>query len=72
MADDVDRAASRTEEMLQDALDAQGRKARKQLASQSAMECCDCGENIPEARRLAILGVQRCVICQTKWERVIR
>lgn len=46
---------------------------RKQLAKQaekpSAEECEECGESIPEGRRLAIKGVQLCVHCQELQER---
>lgn len=31
----------------------------------SAMECIDCGDPIPKARRKAVPGVQRCVPCQS-------
>ncbi|HAS02511.1 TraR/DksA C4-type zinc finger protein [Pasteurella multocida subsp. multocida] len=35
----------------------------------SAFFCEDCGEEIPEIRRLTILGVFRCVTCQTIFEK---
>jgi phage/conjugal plasmid C-4 type zinc finger TraR family protein len=35
----------------------------------SELECIDCGEEIPEARRQMIKGVQRCVFCQALYER---
>ncbi len=39
--------------------------ARRALAgSVSRTECEDCGEAIPEARRVAVPGVRRCVPCQ--------
>ncbi|MCS6115242.1 TraR/DksA C4-type zinc finger protein [Shewanella baltica] len=42
---------------------------RKALAAkpvpQSATECAECGNEIPEGRRKAILGVRLCVTCQT-------
>lgn len=45
----------------------------KMLQGKSAHECQDCGEPIPEARRLAIIGVKTCVDCQTiKEERGFR
>lgn len=40
------------------------RKLAKQAEKPSAEECVECGEEIPEARRLAIPGVQSCVYCQ--------
>jgi phage/conjugal plasmid C-4 type zinc finger TraR family protein len=46
---------------------------RRQLAKQalepSAEECEECGDEIPEARRLAIPGVKLCVFCKEKQER---
>jgi phage/conjugal plasmid C-4 type zinc finger TraR family protein len=46
---------------------------RRQLAKQalepSATECEECGDEIPEARRLAIPGVKLCVFCKEKQER---
>lgn len=46
---------------------------RNQLAKQaeqpSAEFCEECGEDIPEARRKLVPGVQLCVYCQTKLER---
>lgn len=33
-------------------------------AGESAHECAECGEAIPEARRQALPGVQLCIACQ--------
>ncbi len=38
----------------------------QQPSGESAVDCIDCGEPIPEARRQALQGVQRCVDCQEK------
>ncbi len=47
---------------------------RKQLAKQaeqpSAEFCEECGEDIPEMRRKLVPGVQLCIHCQTKLERI--
>lgn len=40
-----------------------------QLTGESASECEDCGEPIPEARRLAAPGCRRCLSCQNQYER---
>ena len=46
---------------LDDALAA----ARKNLPSgESARECAECGDPIPEAPRRALRGVQLCIACQ--------
>lgn len=34
----------------------------------SATHCEECGAPIPEARRAAVPGVQRCVLCQSARE----
>jgi len=38
----------------------------------SAFHCADCGDEIPEARRLAVPGTTRCVDCQELKERTER
>jgi RNA polymerase-binding transcription factor DksA len=39
-------------------------------AERPSLESCeDCGEDIPELRRTAILGCTRCAHCQDVWER---
>jgi phage/conjugal plasmid C-4 type zinc finger TraR family protein len=49
--------------------DAIGR-ARSQLPTgASLMQCADCGQSIPEARRNAIPGVRLCVSCQAVVDR---
>jgi phage/conjugal plasmid C-4 type zinc finger TraR family protein len=35
----------------------------------SLEDCTDCGESIPEDRRLAVQGCLRCIHCQTIFER---
>ena len=39
-------------------------KARVAPVGESLSECADCGEEIPEARRLARPGVKLCIDCQ--------
>ena len=42
-------------------------RARRRLPKGESLEHCeDCGEEIPEARRLAVPGVRRCVACQSE------
>ena len=68
MTDVFDRAQEREEEMRQDALGEQARRAA-QPAPVSAEVCVWCESAIPEGRRLAVPGVQTCVECQTDIER---
>jgi len=42
--------------------------ARTRGAGESALHCIDCGVDIPEARRRAVPGCQRCVDCQEDFE----
>jgi phage/conjugal plasmid C-4 type zinc finger TraR family protein len=45
------------------------RQLNKQAQQPSAEECEECDDEIPEARRLAIPGVQLCVFCKERQER---
>ena len=45
------------------------RELEKQAQQPSAEECEECGDEIPQARRLAIPGVQLCVFCKERQER---
>lgn len=45
----------------------------KSLPTRASAEFCeDCGASIPQARRLAVPGVQRCVGCQSIHEKASR
>lgn len=43
-------------------------KCRINHEAVSATHCCDCGEDIPEQRREAVAGCQRCADCQEEFE----
>lgn len=58
MADIVDQADDVIEETVK-----HGLKQIVRYTGISAKECEECGEPIPEGRRLAIPGVQLCVGC---------
>ena len=48
---------------IEDAVD----RARSQLRrGESRRDCIECGEDIPEARRKALPGVEMCVACQAE------
>ena len=47
-------------------------RARQHHGGVSAEFCVECDEPIPEARRLAVPGVQLCVACQAARDRVQR
>ena len=39
-------------------------RARRAPVGESLTECAECGEEIPEKRRLALPGVKLCIDCQ--------
>lgn len=46
--------------------------ARARLpAGEGSSHCEDCGESIPERRRLALVGVRTCVACQQARDRKV-
>jgi phage/conjugal plasmid C-4 type zinc finger TraR family protein len=45
------------------------RQLERQALEPSAEECEECGDEIPEARRLAVPGCKLCVFCKEKQER---
>lgn len=65
MADIIDRAQDQTNIWTQRQIEAHSNKLRWQARQPSAEYCEQCGEEIPETRRVAIPGVQLCVTCQT-------
>ena len=47
--------------------------ARARMPSgESALSCDDCGEDIPERRRIALPGTRTCVVCQGKRDASVR
>lgn len=45
------------------------RKIEQASLRPSLLECEDCGEDIPEERRIAVKGVRKCIYCQQLAER---
>ena len=74
MTDVFDRASEREEQLRDDALQAQARRAglTGKTYMDSARECHVCDEPIPDERRRAVPGVQTCVDCQNDLERALR
>lgn len=66
MADVIDIANDHADYLLQLALD---NRQRGIAGAVSAVECEDCGDSIPELRRIAIRGCETCVSCQAHRER---
>ena len=72
MSDDVDRASAREQEVRDDALRAQARRAGLAgMTVANSAEFCEargCGVVIPAARRAAVPGCRLCVVCQGRAE----
>lgn len=71
MTDVFDRASEHEAEMLSDALAEQSRRAglAGKTVHDSARNCRVCDDQIPDARRRVLPGVQTCISCQSDIER---
>jgi phage/conjugal plasmid C-4 type zinc finger TraR family protein len=57
------------QEQVDASVDAAVSHARKNLPSGASLSHCEtCGAEIPQARRIALPGVRRCVPCQAERE----
>lgn len=65
MPDEMDRVQEINEQFIDLALE---EHQRNMPSGESLLECEDCGEPIPEARRRAMPGCRRCIECQTTIE----
>lgn len=65
--DECDRASAIASKFQKDALARQIGRGRPLRVSRDI--CIDCGEDIPDARRKAVQGCQRCVSCESEFER---
>jgi phage/conjugal plasmid C-4 type zinc finger TraR family protein len=68
VADDVDMAQARDESLLMARIAECRSQAGTAPETAPAVECVDCEEIIPEARREALPGCERCIDCQTDFE----
>lgn len=65
-------AATAAQEIAMDHVDNLLWAARQELPPEgavSAHECEDCGDPIPEKRRLAMVGCTRCIQCQDAYDK---
>ncbi len=70
-ADIIDSATELADQLLAQHLAAH--RARVANCSPVSLAVCiDCGEPIPEARRLAAVGCERCIECQELADKVAR
>ncbi len=57
------------QEQIESTVEGAVERARASLPKGTSLTHCDeCGEPIPEARRVALLGVRLCVTCQTEYD----
>ncbi|SAY50899.1 TraR/DksA family transcriptional regulator [Neisseria weaveri] len=71
MTDIADKASESEALFLAEALYKAGRPSENGASAEflrSKYECDDCGDPIPEARRQAVPGCTRCVLCQAYFE----
>jgi phage/conjugal plasmid C-4 type zinc finger TraR family protein len=58
------------QQQIDDSIEDAIKRARAQLPSGPSLSHCEeCGEEIPEARRVAVPGVRFCVACQAEADR---
>ncbi len=58
------------QQQIDDSIEDAIKRVRAQLPAGPSLEHCEeCGESIPEARRLAMPGVRLCVECQAERDR---
>lgn len=66
--DFADRASALSDLYTANALAARAARPEAEL-KESALECEDCGDAIPEQRREAVPGCTRCTACQEIFDR---
>lgn len=68
MADDADRAQAVVERGLDHIIEAARGICRAQR--ESAIDCIECGMQIPSQRQIAVPGCQLCIDCASELERL--
>lgn len=66
MADEIDQATGYNEDFQAYVLKQQQRN--REPSNYTGVDCVDCGEEIPDARRQAQSGCCRCIQCQAEHE----
>lgn len=62
-SDNLDVAAEYTQQTTDARIAEQVEQYRKSTERPSRPDCLECGDDIPEARQLAVKGVEHCVSC---------
>ncbi|MCG9557894.1 TraR/DksA C4-type zinc finger protein [Vibrio kanaloae] len=68
MPDFIDHASSNEAKFTEMAIASQRKRSVQTSQQESAKECYECGDEIPEARRVAIAGCHYCAFCQAERE----
>jgi phage/conjugal plasmid C-4 type zinc finger TraR family protein len=66
MADEADQAQVLNEDFQAYVLEQN--KNNREPGNYSGIDCIDCGDEIPEKRRIAQPGCRRCIDCQNDFE----
>lgn len=69
MSDAIDRAQAAEQVLRDDALARHMSRLATRRSTSARADCVDCGTLIPEARRQALPGSDRCTPCQDAVER---
>ena len=72
MPDVIDHACDIEAQLTEVALANQLARVKPENHRESAQECGECGDPIPEARRQHIVGCQYCTHCQSDLEKMKR
>jgi phage/conjugal plasmid C-4 type zinc finger TraR family protein len=72
MSDVIDHASGLETQFTEMALANQLARAKQIEQRESAQECGECGNPIPEERRQKVSGCQYCTQCQSDMERMTR
>ncbi|HBC3454403.1 TPA: TraR/DksA C4-type zinc finger protein [Vibrio parahaemolyticus] len=72
MADVIDHASGIETQFVEVALANQLARAKRIEQQESAQECGECGDPIPEERRQKVPGCKYCTPCQSEMERMTR
>lgn len=60
------------DDTVSDAVSAARARLRRSTGRESAEDCDECGEPIPERRRAALPGVRTCIACQSGHDAQVR
>ena len=64
MPDFIDHASSNEAKFTEMAIASQRKRSAPTSEQESAQECHECGDEIPELRRIKVAGCKYCVSCQ--------